>query len=165
MKPFAAAALAAVVLTSACVLRPEGPPFPPGAQSHGPYLDRSFEGYVVRAAYVADISVITVQDASSAPETTVEQYAEARVALTDGTVVGAGEPFGLGPLPPITLEATRFEETALRAAETPGWCPFGTRFSYLEAVETPIEHPFKIRGSFHGGVDAFVFAGQCRPTG
>lgn len=156
MRTVAAAAFLAAALTAACAPKPQGPPFPPGAQPHGPYLDRSFEGSVVRAVYVDDVTVILVQPAANAPEVKSDLVVEARSALRDGAAIG--------PIPTDTIaaDAAQSEAVALKAAEVPGWCPFETRFSFLDPVQTPVSYAFKIRGSYSGTIGAFVFAGQCR---
>lgn len=156
------AALLAACLLAGCAT-PPGPPFPSGAQTHGPYLDRSFEGFVVRAAFVEDISVIIVQAVSDAPEASTEQILTARETLRGGAPTDVVGLLGLSPKPPATLDPALYEDTALKAAETPGWCPFETRFSYLDAIQTSREHPFKIRAGYLDEIRAFVFAGQCRP--
>ncbi len=147
-------AVALVAIASACA--PVEPKFPPGAKLHGPYLDRSFEGYIVNAAFEKDITIISVQDAEKAPEATPEQLQEARLLLGDGSVIGPRSLAG------ISRKAAAFEDVAVRVSQVPGWCRGGTTFSYLPPIPTELTYKFKIRGSYHGDIGAFVFAGQCR---
>ena len=148
--------LLALAMVGAC-MAPEVK-FPPGAKLHGPYLDPSFEGYMVRAAFVQDITVIVVQQEDRAPEPTDEDFAEARLLL------GTGEMDGAATLPGLSDAAKAFEDVAIEVQFVPGWCRFETRFSYLPPVPTPLAYDFRIRGTYHEGIGAFVFAGQCTPT-
>ena len=157
MTSLRAAALAAALLLSACV--PMGPPFPPGATEHGPYIDRTNPGYFVRAIYLDGVTVISVQDAENAPEPTPEQTADNRQLLQDGDVIG---PFDLSA---IEAEFTRFEAAAFKAAEVPGWCRDGTRYAFLPAVESLLEVPLKARAAYNEDIQAYLFAGQCQPIG
>ncbi|MFK7944930.1 MAG: hypothetical protein AB8B85_18755 [Paracoccaceae bacterium] len=156
MKSMRLAAIAAAFLLAACAPVPEGAPFPQGAKPHGPYLDRSFEGYMVRAAYVDDITVVSVQATSEAPEPSLEHFSKARAMLKNGTAIDPDAEGG------NVEKAAEFEATAKLAAGTPGWCPYETQFAYLEPIPTRLEYRFGIRGSYHGEIAAFVFAGQCR---
>lgn len=158
MKQTTLAVLAAGSI-AACAPAPEpGPPFPEGARSHGPYLDRSFEGFVVRATYVTDLTVISVQSAPDAVEPGEEALSAARTMLRDGTGEMPESDAGLIDAAP------EFEAAALKAAQIPGWCPFETRFAFIDPLPAPTEFAFRIRGTYSAKVGGFVFAGQCRPA-
>ena len=152
MRFAALAGLASLILAGACA-KPE---YPAGAVPHGPYLDRSFEGFVVRAFFETDITVLTVQPAGAAPEPTPAQISEARLILWSGVVIGPDR------LSSIAVEASRFEAAAKMAAGVPGWCRSETRFSFLPPVATPLEYRFEMRASYYSDIGGFVFAGQCR---
>lgn len=155
MKAGTLPALALIAVAGACA---EPPAYPPGAVEHGPYLDRSFEGFVVRAFYETDLTVLTVQPAETAPEPKPEQVTRARELLWTGDVDAPD------PLTPIAVEAARFEAAAQEAAGIPGWCRSETRFAFLSPVPGPLGHPFGIRASYSAEIGGFIFAGQCRPV-
>lgn len=153
MRPGRHAACLAVLGLAACA---PAPPFPSGAVEHGPYLDRTNEGYVVNAIYRDGITILTVQDAANAPLPTPEDIDESWTLLRANDVNG---PFDLSA---IAAEAPRFETAAQKTAEVPGWCRVNSTFSFLPAAGDPLGAPLKIRATYNGDISAYVFAGQCR---
>ena len=142
-------------LVSACMLGGETN-FPPGAKAHGPYLDRTYQDFVVRAVHVEDITIVSVQRGTEPPEPTPEHYAQGRQTLAGGFS------FALGSQGEIPVDAADYEAAALKAAEVPGWCPYESQFAYLAPLEDSPQPGFKIRGTYSDAALAFMFAGQCR---
>ena len=141
-------------LISGCMMG-SGEPYPPGAKAHGPYLDRTYQDFFVRAVHVEDVTVISVQQGTEPAEPAPEFYVEARARLAGGSFLDRLT------TTKAASGAAAFEAAAKKAAEVPGWCPFGTRFAFLPPLKDPPGYGFTIRGDFDPDIGGFVFAGQC----